>query len=178
MKLVPLWTVLAMTWVVLSTPARAQWEEDFLFPVTFDVYLDEGHPLYKFAPGHPCGKVITLRANALPVDIPMVRLVWAYEVTREGRVEARWALPVDATPIAVNRDTLTIRQFGEDEIVFVTTAFGIGKRIDGPDQALLINDVSRAACPDAEPIRHYICSELIDARSGQRRIIAYPPVCT
>jgi len=178
MKSAPFWTLLAATWAVVPTHARAQLDEDFLFPVTFAVYLDEGHPLYRFAPGHPCGRTIALTASVLPVDIPMVRLLWAYEVTREGRVEARWAMPVDATPIAVNRDTLTIRQFGEDAVVFVTTAFGIGTRIDGPDQALRNDDVNRADCPDVEPIRLYICSELIDAGSGQRRTIAYLPVCT
>jgi hypothetical protein len=177
------WTAKTLGLFALSAALSAQPGSDFLLPVYFSLYLTEDSPLYPFAIGHPCGRTVTLRANTIPVEVAMVRPVWAYELTRNGKIKTRWAMPVDGTPLAVDGDRLTIHQFEAEDVVFVTASFGIGTTLDGPDRTALENrNGHRAECPldpeASEMIRHYLCSEMTDATTGEVRIVAYPMVCT
>jgi hypothetical protein len=173
----------AIVLTALGAGALAQLDEDFLFPVTFTVYLAEGNPLYPFAVGHPCGKIVTLRANRVPVDVATVRPMWAYELSGDGKIMTRWATPVDATPLAVDGDRLTIHQLEAEKVVFVTPGFDIGTTVGGPDPAALKNmNEHRVECPvNAEnfnEIQYLLCSEMTDGTTGRVRIVAYAPVCT
>ena len=167
--------------IACCSAVLAQSDDDQLFPVHFDMYLAEDSPLYAFAVGDPCGRIVTLRANKLPVEVPMLRPVWAYELSVDGKIETTWAMPVDGTPLAVDGNRLTIHQFNAEEVVFVTTSFDIGTTLTGPNRAELEKDNERRECPvnaqTVDQVRFYWCSEMTDTTTGEVRLIAYAPVC-
>ena len=167
--------------LALCASAVAQSERDLL-PVYFDVYLIEGSPLYPFAVSHPCGKTVTLRSDRLPVDVPGFAFDWAYELSPDGKIKTRWAMPVDGQPLAVESDQLTIRQFSESELVFVTTTFHIGTTLDGPSRSVLDENKHPVECPiNAETTKEIgdrVCAEFTDKATGKARTIAFALVCT
>ena len=172
------WTAItiALVWCVSS---RGEETDTPLLPVHYDVYLKEKNPLYPFAVDHPCGAIVTLRANKLPMKVQGVELLWAYELDAKGGIKTRWPLPVDASPLAIDGNRLIIHQFNVEEVVFVTVEGSIGIDLNGPPKAPALESKARniVECP-AGADESNICSRLVDAATGSYRIIAYPPVCT
>ena len=160
-------------------PSRGQETGAFLVPVDYDVYLKKENPLSPFAVGHPCGGIVTLQSNKLPMNVQSIELLWAYELDAKGRIKTRWPLPVDATPLAIDGNRLIIHQFNEEEVVFVTVEGGIGIELSGPPKAPALESMAKnlVECP-AGVDEGNICSRLVDAATGAFRIIAYPPACT
>jgi hypothetical protein len=173
------WVTTVMALVVCSMPSRALDTESHLLPVHYDVYLKKENPLYSFAVDHPCGAIVTLHSNKLPMDVQSIELLWAYELDAKGRVKTKWPLPVDASPLAIDGNRLIIHQFSVDEVVLVTVDGDIGIDLDGPPKAppLASKAENIVECP-AGIDKSNICSRLLDAASGSFRTIAYPPVCT
>jgi hypothetical protein len=165
--------------LVVCTPSLAQETDNFLVPVQYDVYLKKEHPLYRFAVDHPCGAVVTLQANKLPLNVQGVELLWAYELDATGGIKTKWPLPVDAAPLAINGNRLIIHQFNAEEIVIVTTEGGIGTDLNGPPAAPAFKTMAEnlVTCPKGAD-EGSVCSRLVDASNDAVRIIAYPLACT
>jgi hypothetical protein len=172
------WAAMAIA-MVCSMPARGLEIDTSLLPVHYDVYLKEDHSLYPFAVGHPCGAIVTLRANKLPMNVRDIELSWAYELDAKGGIKTKWPLPVDASPLAIDGNKLIIHQFNVEGIVFVTVEGGIGIDLDGPPKAPPLESKARnlVECP-AGADESNICSRLVDVATGTIRIVSYPPVCT
>jgi hypothetical protein len=160
-------------------PSHGLEADTYLLPVHYDVYLKEENPLYPFAVGHPCGAIVTLQGNKLPMNVRGIELLWAYELDAKGRTKTRWPLPVDASPLAIDGDRLIIHQFNVEGIVLVTVEGGIGIDLSGPPKAPALESKARniVECP-AGADESNICSRLVDVATGSFRTIAYPPVCT
>lgn len=172
------WAATAIA-LVCCSQSRGLETDTNLLPVHYDVYLKEDNPLYPFAVGHPCGAIVTLQANKLPMNVRDVELLWAYELDARGATKAKWPLPVDATPLAIDGNRLIIHQFNVEEVVLVTVEGRIGIDIKGPPKAQALESKAKniVECP-AEADESNICSRLVDVATGQFRIVAYPPVCT
>ena len=165
--------------LVCCMPSPAQELDTYLLPVDYDVYLKEDNPLRPFGVDHPCGAVVTLQGNKLPMSVQGVELQWAYELDAKGKTVTKWPLPVDASPLAIDGNRLIIHQFNVEEIVFVTTEGGIGIHLSGPPKAppLESKAESLVQCP-AGADESNICSRLVDVATGDVRIVSYPPGCT
>jgi hypothetical protein len=169
----------AVVLLVCCTTSRGLETDTDLLPVHYDVYLKEASPLYPFAVGHPCGAIVTLQANKLPINVRDIELLWAYELDAKGGTKAKWPLPVDATPLAIDGNRLIIHQFNVEEVVLVTVEGRIGIALNGPPKAPALESQAKniVACPAGADDSN-ICSRLVDVSTGSSRTIAYPPACT
>jgi hypothetical protein len=169
---------LAMT-LACCTPLLAQQTDTYLAAVEYDVYLNKENPLYAFGVGHPCGTVVTLQANKLPMNVQGVELLWAYELDATGRTRTKWPLPVDATPLAIDGDRLIIHQFNAEEVVIVTREGEIGTALFDPPKAPPLESKARnlVTCPEGIA-DDSLCARLVDNSTGAVRIIEYPSACT
>lgn len=172
------WVATAIA-LLCCLPARGQETDTYLVAVQYDVYLKRDNPLYPFAVDHPCGAVVTLQANKLPINVQSIELEWAHEVDSMGRTKTRWPLPIDASPLAIDGNRLIIHQFNAEEIVSVTVEGEIGIGLNGAPKAPSIESKAEnlVKCPEGVDEGN-LCSRLIDATTGTPRIIAYPPACT
>jgi hypothetical protein len=173
---------IALASLVCSRACIAQ-ESDFLAPVEFEMYVSEESPIRPFAPPHPCGAVLTLRANRVPVGLSDFRVLWAYGLTQSGQVLAKWPLPVDAIPVGAKGDSLIIRQTSNRGVLLVTQDSEIGVPAEDLPSFGNSEPFSRTvACPLSSSLSDasagYICVTLDDQETGAGRIIAFPPVCT
>jgi hypothetical protein len=163
-----------------ATFAVRGWTQELEIPAYFSLYVSEASELHRFAPPHPCGRVLTLRSSTVPVDLTTFKIYWALELSNSGDVLARWPLPVDATPVGVMRDRLTIRMAGSGESVYLLTSGRIGLPVEGawPEESQITPD--HVGCPSSldDAVSQYFCVALSDQSNGSTRVIAYPPICT
>lgn len=154
--------------------------QELQVPASFSVYVSEESELYGFAPPHPCGRVLTLRSDVMPVNLEMFRVNWAAELSDSGEVLLRWPMPVDSTPVAVMNDRLTIGIVDSGAAVYLLPSGRIGLPLEGawPPESWAMP--KPAACPPSrdESLSWYFCVELSDQSDGRTRVIAYPPICT
>lgn len=157
--------------------------DDVLLPVEFGMYVAIESPIRPYAPPHPCGSVLTLRASRMPVGLLDFRVLWAYELSQSGQILARWPLPVDAVPLGTDGDRLIVRQSQYESVVVITQESGIGvplKDLPSFDDSAPYR--SMVACPlssaPSEVSSGYVCATFIEEESGAGRTIAFPPVCT
>lgn len=171
------WRVALVCGAVFAVRA---WTQDLEIPVNFSLYVSEESELHRFAPPHPCGRVLTLRSSTVPIDLAMFRIYSAVELSDSGNVLARWPLPVDAMPVGVMRDRLSIRMADSGETAYLLTSGRIGLPVEGagPEESQITPD--HVACPSSQEdsVSQYACVQLSDPSSGRVRVIAYPPICT
>jgi hypothetical protein len=149
------------------------------FAVDFEVFLTEKHPLYDFAPDHPCGRVLTLRSNRLPLGDSTLEFDNAYELSPSGEILTYWWLPTDAQPLAIEGDRLVVDLGAPTGAAYLTPSGYIGITENGPNQDLVKTYNShRLSCPAGGKWVEYLCSQFIDGVSKRPRLIAYEPVCT
>jgi len=155
--------------------------QELQVPVYFSLYVSEQHELYEFAPPHPCGRVLALRANKVPQDLSIFKVFPAIELNEDGENLAMWPLPVDAVPTGIKNDRLSIRLSVSQQTVFLSTSGNIGLPVEGdwPEQSTDIGPDHRDCPASAESlVSQYFCAVLTDQADGQTRIIGYPPICT
>ena len=172
------YVAIAVCVVLLPDQSSAQ---ESRIPADFSLYVSEQSELYEFAPPHPCGRVLVLRANKVPQDLPTFTILPAVELNENGDILARWPLPVDAVPTAVVGDSLAIRLSESRQSVFLSTSGDIGLPVEGgwPEEGTKA-EPNHVDCPVSADsfVSQYFCITLADQASGQRRIIGYPPTCT
>jgi len=127
---------------------------------------------------HPCSNVVLARVTRLPSSRTGGALVSEEAIERgvDGKVLARWPMPVDGVPAAVKRNLLMV-SVGDDlwlwisekgEIVSNKKPGSVGKR-------------TIEYCAESKRFRKYDlegCALFKDLRSGKERIINYEPPCT
>src|SRR5689334_15846811 len=96
--------VATLATAAFSLASQSQPRDDVpeYLPVSFYVYLKETHPLYRFAPDHPCGRILQLRADKLPIDLAGLEFDDALELSEKGKTLRRWTLPVSANPLGID----------------------------------------------------------------------------
>jgi hypothetical protein len=126
---------------------------------------------------HPCGKVVVARVTVLPSHSKRGALIpeVAAELNARGGVVARWPMPVDSYPIAVEGEKLLLRT---GDIKLWVNPRGVVTRYAGKDSIPSSADVPCARTAGTSTSEYVVCRSLPDLRSGRNRIVRFESPCT
>jgi hypothetical protein len=127
----------------------------------------------------PCGQVATARVKSMPrySKTELFSPERVLELDSRGNVIRRWAIPVDATPYALDGSNLLF-EFNES-LFKVTASREISILQDQAVQPASEPEPMQCVTPkEFLPSDYVTCWQFKDRRSGRKRLLAFEGVCT
>lgn len=125
---------------------------------------------------HPCGTVARVRVTTMPPHVQPEGPLAPDLVAEVGSGGARWSVPVDSVPIAVD-GTALLTKHGEDGRLWIETDGSIRRGSAGESHPRGIGRDCPAPMVQRES-DYGMCLELVDRGTGRTRKFEYEAPCT
>jgi len=164
--------------LLLVVSAAGVMAADFEFRFWASPGADKDPRFIRFDDG-PCGQVATARVRTMPrySKTELFAPERVLELNGRGGVIRQWAIPVDATPYALDGNDL---MFAFNESLYRVSTARVISEFKGQTamQSPALEPVQCVTPKEFEPSDYVGCWKVKDRRSGKKRLLAFEGVCT